>query len=952
MNLKRLFNRIVRRKNSGVKIAIGIVVVFVGIGLVAIPMFKSLTSPSYRAKLLRENPALVRLLPLYWKLRKVSDLTYFAYAFKKDEIPTYDLEIKPEDILTLNDSLPEGFGNVIYTDPVWVPAKFSYGGEEYDVDVRYRGANAIHWNAPKKSYLVKFDKDKLFNGIRRLSFIIVDDRYFAMEQLNNYRADKLGLLHPPSSFANLHVNGRNHGAYFVIENWSQEMLAKWEVPDETNFYGEENLGEDGITRSDTLWDNLDRWEKLVDDSQFNYDHYSELYTLLDLLHNASDEQFNRQIFTLVDQENFYNWQVHQELINSAHQVFGNVRLLFNNTSGKFYFVPWDVESDYAYRNNVGLYGTLARRIFSNPKFLHKKNKLLYTYASDKDNLEDDLNYYDETYDKIKTSVYKDRLKVYTNRFADSVYQDHREKIINNFNRASDIFDDFIIFVDVNVTDDNSQTFLGQSVLAYFDAHVQSLADFFVREVDVEFVDEEVFSDFKLYYDYNNNGELDNSDTLISEPSDALLSTKRVSPNNNQQYTTELTRHRIFIVSQNITSEQFSSRLADVSFNFVNAITDRKVKKGDVRVKIINGQALARLAAITDVEGFKSSYPQFLINESSKEIILPAGSYFFTNTVIVPQGYTLRLLPGTVIRLSGGTSIISYSNVIAEGTPVAPIQIIGLTTEPWGVFGVLNSDLESRFRYFIVDNGKDAYVNGVYMSGMLSIYHNDVVIERLTASRANADDALNVKSAKAKLSNSTFTVNSADAVDFDFIKEGEISNNLFVNNGNDGIDLSGSTVLINQNTIHGSGDKCISVGERSVDTVIYNNVLNECLIGIEIKDASDVQIINNVIVNNDIGLNAYVKKPVFGGGVGRVYNSIIWDNQIDVQVDEQSEINVNFSDIKDYEGEGNINIYPVLSQDFTISPATDTILFVNSGNKQVLKDWLGIDWAEAPIGLNL
>jgi len=179
--------------------------------------------------------------------------------------------------------------NVLLTERIYAPAKFIYDGKTYDVQVRYRGDNAIHWNAPKKFYLIKFDKDDLFNGYRQLSFIIIRDRYFALEQFNNYRAEKFGIYYPPSWFGNLKVNGKNNGVYFIIENWNKEMLAKWEVPDESNFY-DDTFAETpaGVIRDDDIWDKLDYWQKLASDSSFNYEHYSELYKLLELYNNPDD----------------------------------------------------------------------------------------------------------------------------------------------------------------------------------------------------------------------------------------------------------------------------------------------------------------------------------------------------------------------------------------------------------------------------------------------------------------------------------------------------------------------------------------------------------------------------------------------------------------------------------------------------------------------------------------
>jgi len=90
----------------------------------------------------------------------------------------------------------------------------------------------------------------------------------------------------------------------------------------------------------------------------------------------------------------------------------------------------------------------------------------------------------------------------------------------------------------------------------------------------------------------------------------------------------------------------------------------------------------------------------------------------------------------------------------------------------------------------------------------------------------------------------------------------------------------------------SGDKCISIGERSEDLIVSNNVLDGCKIGIEVKDASTPKIMDNVIQNNEIGINAYLKKPIFiKGGLPEVYNTKFEGNGENIKSDEFSEIKI-------------------------------------------------------------
>ena len=292
-----------------------------------------------RAQFLSSHPLAVQLLPLYWQIRKISDLAYLSYYFKSNELPAYNLTINPKNWEKLINGLPKAFMSVQYTEKVYVPAVFQANNKTYQVKVRFRGDSAMHWNALKKSYLIKFDKDDLFpGGYRQLSFIIANDRNYALEQLNYYRAGKLGLMTPPSWFADLKVNGLGQAVYFVVENWNQEMLAKWEVPDESNFYTDEAAtpaaGNANIISGQNKWNSLEGWDLLTEDGRYEYNHYTEIYQLIKVLNEEDDQKFYRDFFNLVDKDSLFGWQIMQELANGNHHEFGGVRLYFNNSSTK------------------------------------------------------------------------------------------------------------------------------------------------------------------------------------------------------------------------------------------------------------------------------------------------------------------------------------------------------------------------------------------------------------------------------------------------------------------------------------------------------------------------------------------------------------------------------------------------------------------------------------------
>ena len=593
--LQKTKNRIYKRR-----ILLIFLLLIFGFGLLFFQLFFfKMNDAKFRATLLRENKLVSGLLPFYWGVRKTTDVIYLPYIFKKNSLPVYGLYIDSEEKQEMDESLPDAFGNITYSSKLWVPAKLKYNDKTYDVEVRYRGDNAVHWNAPKKSYLIKFKTDEPLNGASRLSFIIPDDRYFVVEQFNNYRADKLGLMYPASHFGNLKINGKNNGLYFIIENWSSEMLAKWGVSQESNFYGiNEPIETPGINSKIKIWDNLYRWGKLIDDDHFSYNHYTELYKLIDLLNNASDKDFFSSIFNLIDKDNFYSWQIHQELINSGHQTYDNVRLYFNNELNKFYFIPWDVETDDTIA--IDLYGRLAKRIFSNPLYLYEKNQKLYDYVIDDKNLKDDLAFYDKTYQEIKTALYQDRMKIYTNRWADKLIAQKRQVIVDVFNQLKDKFKGYLIFVDFGVIDNDGKDFNGQDLLAFFDINLQSYADIYLKDIKVEFSDGTTLGDYNLYYDVNFNDILDQNDQSVNDYKDIRLFTKRSYVENSPEEL-QLSRHRFYLVSNEKTSTDFSDSLKGVNINLENAITSEAIDSNNFEIRIINQRLFDELSKSPSLE---------------------------------------------------------------------------------------------------------------------------------------------------------------------------------------------------------------------------------------------------------------------------------------------------------------------------------------------------------------
>ena len=827
-----------------------------------------LTYVSNNRNALVYNPFVKSALPFYRGIREITNSiidTAFIFKMRRDiGISQYRLEVKTSDLRKLNEAIPSSLsdevisGALLFTEDMEETVKgvFYYQDKAYDVKVRYRGENANHWTRAKKSWQIKFDKDTPFNGLRTLKLIIPSDREYFAEALNNYRAKKLGLIVPDAEFVQLYVNNDYYGVYFAIEDFSSEFLEKSNKPADANIYASEDS--QAIDSQATIFDSSNFWRKEAEDKLFDFENFSELDFLL--------SQMGRPDFVdiapdIIDMESFYNWNIVSILAGSGHQSnFGNMRLYFNSAKGKFEFLSWDVGIKSYLPFDIT--NELTKKILSNPEYYKERNQHLWNYVSDDKNLNDDLAYYHGLYQKLKGGFYSDFKKHDSNiGFNNRVAYD-RDRYVALFNQIKGLFSNDEI--DLNIQHNASQKLV------------------------------------TLSFDINSFAGVTLEDVILPDGAQLTSSIGQYLFNN-----TEVVNLNYFGTIEDISK---------IKINLVNAITKEPVEINSIQLSDVS--TFAHFDEISQtVDDFISMYPQF--KKSENNIILSAGTYVFNQDVVAPKNTLVRIMPGTTVYFAPGASFVSYSPVQAKGTSSQPITFRRLNPdEPWGSFGILNNnDNKSLLEYVNIDGGGSDYINGVFLSGMASIYYSDVAISNSSFSGSASDDGLNVKYGNVTASGNIFKENSADGFDLDYAS-GEISNNMFLDNGNDGIDLSGSSVLIKNNKIERSGDKCISIGERTINTVVFNNILDNCHIGVEVKDGSITPIINSIIKNNDIGVNAYMKKAIYlTGGTANVYNSVFENNQTQTQKDENSEI-----------------------QDHS------------AGDTSVLKQYLDIDANQAPAGL--
>ena len=286
------------------------------------------------------------------------------------------------------------------------------------------------------------------------------------------------------------------------------------------------------------------------------------------------------------------------------------------------------------------------------------------------------------------------------------------------------------------------------------------------------------------------------------------------------------------------------------------------------------------------------YDEFNWNKQGNTITLTKGNYILERNMIIPKNLILNIDPGVQILIDKDKSIISYSPINIIGTENEPIIIKNLDeNNPFGTFGIIgDKSQKSVINWLRLSGGNEKFINGIYFSGGLSIYYMHVDIDNTIISDNHADDGLNIKYSNILIDNSLFVNNFADQVDLDFAK-GVVKNSQFKSekeNIGDGIDFSGSDILIKNNTFEGLGDKGISIGERT-KVILYKNKMINNNMGAAVKDSSYAFFIENLFENNEIAISHYKKKPIYeNGGSSYLHDNKYVSNVEKYKLDETSQ----------------------------------------------------------------
>lgn len=835
----------------------------------------------------------------------------------KSGLPIYDISISKQEYAIIERTVEQAKKQGWMNDElkVWARAKFFHNGQKYNVKIRARGDLPSHWMKPKKSWRIKFGNRKLeqdgkiveepnfFEGKHQINLIVPADRRYVLSHFVNDIMRDYGLVVPRDRFVILRINGAVQGLYYEVEHFDNSLLASNRRP-ETAVYGQSDraMHFEQYTKlgtpiaSDARYD-VGSVRQMVDTESTLGLRAMEV--LLEHSRNPTPANF-RRARAVLDWEKYLRFRIMTTLCNTNHVRFGsdNLRLYFDQSRGLLEPVPWDLHvtrlpkepGTIDFWNNHGP-DELQRATLMDPELRLERNRMLWDLVGDGG--KGLVERFDRIHDRIRPLAWADVLT--------TPIQGHKMDLLRN---------DLVYNVDrvhkvLNLSSANVTFRLEASDRAAVEVAATNFSGIGLQALQIS--DPGIIEgNYMLYEDANDNGELDADDPRL-ESTASEDGTIRFALERNifpqvrydsdfiegrywEFFDTLAGRSRYFVVGRLAAEERdpLVWTAPDVKVTAVNAVTQAKVLSAMVgRVDPLPSDGIAITAYDAtypyDIEAperslaeFLTSHPQFSASEEYPGGAELQGAVTLADSVIVPKTVPLVLRPGTDLTLAPGISVLAYGGLIASGAPDQRISIHGDGSgKPWGVFAVVRPPREVVVKHIDVRDGNQGYVNGILFTGGFAVHDGDLSIEHCRFTAMQSEDAINLKNGHITMTDCLIADTESDGMDLDFVT-GEVRSSAFMRIKGDGLDLSGSEVLVVGNRFENTGDKGISVGEDSHPTIV-NNLIRGCQIGLATKDLSRPKVAHTTFVENVLAIEAKRKKPFFGGGGGEFVNNVFYGN---------------------------------------------------------------------------
>lgn len=785
---------------------------------------------------------------------------------RKSSLRAINLFVPESNLAQLNSNLPHsGFQ--------YVKGGLWNGKKLQKVKVKYRGDFITHWGFFKKSLRIKTKKNRLFEGMRAFNLTAPKGVF----QLHNYLAYRLagslGLMTPRSEMVTLNLNGKRQGLHLLVEQL-EELTLRYHNRMPGDLYVGELVGKDAYTGvNHKVFEHAGLWKKIAINNHYPDDSRKPLERLIVLINSTDSKQSQEELNRLLDMDAWAKFSAFETLTQSFHFDKGhNWRLYYDPMRGKFEPVVWD---PLAWTTNWGKTGhqeairtRLHKALFKNAHFVRLRQKVLINFFQSKTS-EKFLREADQIISEIKPVIANDPNLQYPTKTIFKKIRSVRDNIDKVF--ASVRHD--ILSSDGEVL--YSTTSGGFNFLVTGKNIVNRTT--FVYE-------QPLTGDIGATISYWQGGEkidVDVSGGLNIRGSRLELNVPLLSGMTIKQGETDVKNS--FKLSPGFYEITLSGIATD---NKVYEITvDRN--SGSLEYARKEGEIQKH-----SFEGFYGIVPYLPLDRATRwrgEVVIEGVQEVWGELIIEP---------GTVVKFLPGSTLIIHSRLLAVGTADDPIYFVpeDKSKSPWGALVLRGEGANnSRLSYCEFSGGSGLKGDLFEYTAMFSVHDVDGVEVNNCLFRDSqiTDDMVHVVYSKVHFNKTRFERSLMDALDID-ISDAVIQECIFLDSGNDSIDLMTSNAVVYDSLVENGKDKAVSVGEGS-KLLSINNVFRNNVIGVQVKDGSVASVYNTDFIDNDLALDAYKKnwRYMTGGSIYMDKSRLIGNEKL-ITVDKKSSAHVSDS----------------------------------------------------------
>jgi len=716
-------------------------------------------------------------------------------------------------------------GHLITTPDDYVPAFIKYENKSYPVKLRLKGDLDSHWAGDKWSFRIKMKKKDSLFGMKRFSVQNPEERLYEGAIIFFEALRREGVLTPRYFFTDLTVNGKHIGIMAVEEHFSKELLESQGRKEGVILKYDESLWFKPRGRGgpfDSFRTNLIepfRKNKISESKNLSKD----LKIAIGLLRGFSNGTLSAaQVF---DAELWGKYYAVASIWGGWHSIqWRNIRFYYNPITAKLEPIAFDEQLNYFKRKSFEPTSNRtplpAAIIGGDPQI---------------------KNFYEKTLVKLQ----KEAKEKITEKWVKPL----QNKNLRILHKEYPLLDGINLFGLAEAASESlkrSRSHYQYNVILRAHA-VEDEAGKFI-EISNPLPHSVIVSSFYLVHKKNKDKINLNPNSPFALPFKIPPTPKGTIPKINKFYYSKPENQKDYKV-------------------FISAHIDGDKKKWEVEIKDYFPISEKSPIPVATIDQLLKTHSFINYTDKTKIVKIKKGEWVVSNPLIIPQNITLIIPKGTTLKFSSNSALIAQGAVIIQGTKDLPVTLTGLGKQKyWKGIAVLNSLKDSTWSHAKIAHTSGINQNGWELTGGVTFYESDIEMDNIHFLDNQTEDALNIVRSKFNLKSVTIENTLSDAFDSDF-SEGQVETSFFKNigskGGGDGIDVSGSKVIVSKTQFLNISDKAISVGENS--SLQANEIrIKSANIGTASKDGSILHLSNSILTGiKQAGLMAYIKKTEYG-----------------------------------------------------------------------------------------